>query len=245
MQHFQQLNEISMNWDTLYKRAYTPYSKQPKACIVAGKSGKFYAGVRVECVSFPITIPATQAAVCHCLSEGDIPTRLIAKEETLEQLDYWVKEFDLEVEITDDIANISCSEKVITVTEKETLPKLKKLLESAITPHSDFPVSALLFMGEKAVPGVNVETSDWTKGLCGERVALSKALAMGFTTFTSMAVHTLKGEVSSPCGACRQVLVQHLPQHPIDLYHADGTLSRHQIPDLLPFSFSSSSLDAN
>ncbi len=231
-----------MKWEALYKRAYTPYSKQPKACIVLGKSGLYYAGVRVENVSFPITIPATQAAVCHCLSEGDIPLKLIAKDQNLEQLDFWLKEFDLELIVTDDISAITCNAKILEVSERETLPILKQLLASAITPNSDFPVSALLFMDDKAITGVNIEVSDWTKGLCGERVAICKALAMGYTSFSMMSVHTLKGEVSSPCGACRQVLVQHLPQQPIDMYHADGTLSRHQVPDLLPFSFSSSSL---
>tara|TARA_R110002096_G_scaffold87831_5_gene201469 strand:+ start:3458 stop:4162 length:705 start_codon:yes stop_codon:yes gene_type:complete len=233
-----------MKWDALYNRAYTPYSKQPRACIVLGKSGLYYAGVRVENVSFPITVPATQAAVCHCLSEGDTPVKLIAKDRNLEQLDFWLKEFDIELIVTDDISVITCSSKVLEISEKETLPMLKQLLASAVTPNSDFPVSALLFADNKAITGVNIEVSDWTKGLCGERVAICKALAMGINSFTKMAVHTLKGEVSSPCGACRQVLVQHLPQQPIDMYHADGTLSRHQVPDLLPFSFSSSSLDA-
>lgn len=233
-----------MNWETLYNRAYTPYSKQPKACVILGKSGAYYAGVRVENVSFPITVPATQAAVCHCLSEGDSPVKLLAKETELEQLDFWLKEFNLELVITDDISAINCSEEVLEVSETETHSVLKQLLSKAITPNSDFPVSALLFMNDKAVPGVNIEVSDWTKGLCGERVAICKALAMGFNKFTKMAVHTLKGEVSSPCGACRQVLVQHLPQQPIDMHHADGTLSRHQVLDLLPFSFSSSSLSA-
>ncbi len=233
-----------MNWEVLYNRAYTPYSKQPKACIVLGKSGLYYAGVRVENVSFPITVPATQAAICHCLSEGDVPVKLIIKEGNLEQLDFWLNEFGLDLEITDDISAVTCSENTLEVSEKETLPLLKQLLSKAVTINSDFPVSALLFSDDKTITGVNIEVSDWTKGLCGERVAISKALAMGFNTFTMMAVHTLKGEVSSPCGACRQVLVQHLPHQPIDMYHADGTLSRHQVPDLLPFSFSSSSLDA-
>lgn len=234
-----------MNWTTLYNRSFTPYSKQPKACIVQGKSGKYYAGVRIESVSFPLSIPATQAAVCYCLSEQDTPTKIISNTNQLEQLDYWLKEFGIELEIAESIDQIKCEEQTIALKQSDTLNYLKELLAKAVTPNSDFQVSAVLYINEQddAVTGVNVEVTDWTKGLCAERVALSKAYAFGFHSFEAMAVHTRKGEVSSPCGACRQVLVQHLGANTIDLYHADDTMSRHRVSDLLPFSFKSSALN--
>ncbi len=234
-----------MNWTTLNNRAFTPYSKNPRACIVQGKSGKFYAGVRIESLSFPLTIPAIQAACCYCLAEGDQPIKVIAESRNLEQLDFWLKEFDMELEIAQNIDQIDCIEETVHVEQKEALPTLKILLDSAVTTNSNFPVSALLYIDDKhnAVTGVNVEVSDWTKGLCAERVAIGKAFAFGYKNLSSMAVHTRKGEVSSPCGACRQVLAEHLGAHKIDLYHADSTMSRHRISDLLPFSFKSSALN--
>lgn len=233
-----------MNWDILLNRAYVPFSKQPAACIAAGKSGRYYAGVRIENISFPLTIPAAQAAVCSCLSEGDLPVKLIVPHRNLEQIDFWLNEFSLSLELRDDISDITCFEHLADIPEKEILPALKGMLADAVVPHSDFPVAALLFTDDrKAVPGVNVEVSDWTKGLCAERVALSKAIAGGHTGFTKMAIHTLKGEISSPCGACRQVMVQHLPAATLDLHHADSTLSRHRVSDLLPFRFVAGSLE--
>ncbi len=79
-------------------------------------------------------------------------------------------------------------------------------------------------------------------GLCAERVALSKALASGNIDFSAISVHTLKGEFSSPCGACRQVLKEHLPLSKAKLFHANDTYSEHFINDFLPYNFSSKSL---
>ncbi len=231
-----------MNWNTLYSRSYTKKKGAPKACIVLGASGKYYAGVRIENSSFPVTIPAIQAACCNCLSLGDIPEKLIAKERDLEQLDFWLKEFELEVEITPSIEHIELFESLINVSQKETSEKLISLLDWAVAPNSDFPVSALLFTPKGVITGVNIEVSEWTYGLCAERVALSRAFAYGITQFDKMAIHTKYGQFCSPCGSCRQVLAEHLEDHPFEFFHPDGTLSRHYTVDLLPYSFKSSNL---
>ncbi len=231
-----------MNWQTLYKRSYHRHKGYPAACIVEGASGSWYAGVRIENASFPVTIPAIQAACCYCLSEADIPVRVLSSQEHLEQMDFWLKEFDMELEVTDSLEGISLETSLIQVSGKQVRQKLIELLENAVTPNSDFPVSALLFTDEGVISGVNVEVSDWTKGLCAERVALSKAFAYGITSFQRMAVHTKSGQFCSPCGACRQVVFEHLDDHPLELFHPDGTLSRHYTVDLLPYSFKSNNL---
>jgi cytidine deaminase len=96
-----------MNWKELEKRAYIPYSRKAKACVIKGSSGSFYPGVRIENVSFPITIPAVQAACSFCLANGDTPQAIILKDDhPLEQQDYWVKEFNLNIIVQSDIDNI-------------------------------------------------------------------------------------------------------------------------------------------
>lgn len=233
-----------MSWKSLLQRSYTPYSNIPKACIIESTSGKYYAGVRIENISYPLTIPALQAACSICLSEGEVPAVLYIPDQELEQLSYWVEEFELEV-IETDTPPIDELKQLLHTQEdiiKEPLPRLQALLSDAVTPNSDFPVSALLFTNQGFFEGVNVEVSEWTRGLCAERVTLCKALAAGITEFTKMEVHTRDGEVSSPCGACRQVIIEHLPFHTMMLHHADGTLSEHLTHDLLPFSFKSEAL---
>jgi homotetrameric cytidine deaminase len=233
-----------MNWKILEQRAYVPYSQIPVACIVLGTSGKYYPGVRVENISFPITIPAIQAACCFCLADGDTPESVILKDKKEpEQLDFWVKEFNLSVNIQSDIEDIEFGNVTFELEEKNIKPKLISLLETAVTPQSDFPVSTVLTCNDgKKLTAVNVEVSEWSKGLCSERIALAKAISYGISGFQSMSLHTLKGEFSSPCGACRQVIIEHLPDHKIDFYHADGSLSVHYTSDLLPLSFSTTSL---
>ena len=232
-----------MNWNILEQRAYVPYSQNPVACIILGKSGKYYPGVRIENISFPITIPAVQAACCFCLADGDTPTSVILKEKTdIEQLDFWVKEFGLSVETRANIDDIEFENVVIETNQQNIKPTLVALLDTAIIPQSDFPVSTVLVCEEGMLTAVNVEVSEWTKGLCSERLALAKAICYGISDFQVMNLHTLKGEFSSPCGACRQVIIEHMPDHEINFYHADGTLSVHYTGDLLPLSFSTNSL---
>ncbi len=233
-----------MSWKFLKARSYVPYSEDQSACIVESKTGRLFSGVRVENVSYPLTIPAVQAACSICLSEGQIPVKIYVENREIDQLHFWSTEFDLEIIETDNPPVADTLESLFHKTESdfEPLTKLKALLDQAVTINSDFPVSALLFTANGYFEGVNIEVSDWTKGICAERVAIAKAIAAGVTEFDHMEIHTRKGEVSSPCGSCRQVIMELLPYHDIKLHHSDGTLSEHLSVDLLPFSFKSSAL---
>ncbi|WP_421774222.1 cytidine deaminase [Gracilimonas sp.] len=232
-----------MSWKPLYENSYVPYSSDKEACVVESKSGKYYAGVRIENISYPLTIPAVQAACAICLSEGEIPAKIYIQDSSSEQLDYWVGEFNLEIIETKD-PPVEDLEDLYNASQEnlDVLSRLKSLLDKAVAPNSDFPVSAILFTEDGYFEGVNVEVSAWTHGICAERVAISKAFVAGYTEFTRLEVHTRKGEISSPCGACRQVISELLPYHDIILHHSDGTQSEHLTLDLLPFSFKSSAL---
>ncbi len=230
-----------MNWTTLKDRSYVPYSENQKACVIQGDKGRFFAGVRIENVSFPLTITAIQAACCICLSEGETPTALFIPDKDFDQLQFWQDEFNLELTITDSLPSATDLEIKEPLSSPE-INRLVTLLDSAVPIHSDFPVSAILYTDDSFFEGVNIEVSDWGMGLCAERVALCKALVSGRTAFQRIAIHTKLGEVSSPCGACRQVLIEHLPMNKFTLYHADGSMSEHISLDLLPFSFTSQSL---
>ncbi len=230
-----------MNLETLKNHSYTPYSKKPRVCVVQGSKGGLYPGVRIENVSFPLTISAIQAACCICLSEGEIPNILYLQDGDYAQSDYWKKEFDLTIKSVSELTEAKFQNYQIETPSNE-ITHLKSLLDNAVTTHSDFPVSALLYSESVCFDGVNIEVSDWSMGLCAERVALAKAITSGIRSFTELAVHTKYGDVSSPCGACRQVIIEHLPLNKIRLHHADHTLSEHFSVDLLPFSFTSKSL---
>ncbi|MCG8373581.1 MAG: cytidine deaminase [Balneolales bacterium] len=230
-----------MIWETLNKRAYVPYSQKPGSCVVRGNKGGLYAGVRIESISFPLSIPAVQAACCICLSEGETPTTIYVQDKNIEQLSFWVEEYSCSISLDIDfkLPELSNLKKELPSSE---ITVLKEILNNSVTPNSDFPVSAILYVQGGCFEGVNVEVSGWTMGLCAERVALAKAVATGTFDFLDIAIHTRKGEFSSPCGGCRQVLHEHLPLQKVKLHHADGTFSQHFVLDLLPFSFAGTSL---
>lgn len=227
-----------MIWKELNKNAYVPYSGVPRSCIVEGSGGGFYAGVRIEIISFPITIGAIQAACCICLSEGETPVRIIVPDRNFSQLNFWINEFDCELSVGVDPSSLT-----IRNLKKTSIPdeanRLKEMLASAVIPNSDFPVSAIVKSGGYFFEGVNIEVSDWGLGLCAERIALAKAASHGFYAHDYISIHTKKGEFSSPCGACRQVLHEFMPLKPVKLHHANQSYSEHFVLDLLPFSFTS------
>lgn len=229
-----------MTVQELKERCYTPYSGQTNYAMVRSRSGDFYPGVRIENISFPLTISAEQCALVICISEGAEPGTLYLPDAAAsgDHLDFWQKELNLEL---DNLAKIKAEPAEIRQVEGTIKKQLEALLDAAVAPHSHFPVAALLETSTGFISGVNLEFSAWESGLCAERVAIAKALAYGIgsNNITALHLHTRHGEYSSPCGACRQVIIEHLPRIPVFIHHPDDTTSRHFSSDLLPYSFKS------
>lgn len=230
-----------MNINQLYKNAYAPYSDFTKDwCVVKGSSGMYYPGVRVENISFPLTISPLHGAICSCLGNGDQPVSFFAETASNELEQYWMDQFKLSR-----LTTIPESDHLYSPfqSEPERDEKvLEDLIPAAVTIHSNFPVSALLYTEHGIVTAVNVEVESWALGLCAERLAIFRAVTAGATLFHKLSVKAPKGDFSSPCGACRQVLMEWMPDKEIELHHGDETQSTHRTVDLLPHAFSSSKL---
>jgi homotetrameric cytidine deaminase len=232
-----------MEINDLYEQNYVPYSKKASVAIVRSKSGSWFPGVRIENISYPLSISATQNALFHCLSEGHQPGELFTDEINASMIPSWEQEFGLKSHSLDskNLQNITFENPVLD-SDINKMEQLKQLLDKAVVGESDFPVSAIVETAQGYFTGVNIECSSWNMGLCAERVAIAKALTFGSENLLSLEIHTRKGEFSSPCGACRQVIIEHLPKKQIHLHHADDSESIHFSEDLLPHSFSSTSL---
>ncbi|MCX7862673.1 MAG: cytidine deaminase [Bacteroidales bacterium] len=133
---------------------------------------------------------------------------------------------------------------------------IKKAIDSsanAYAPYSKFKVgAALLLDNDEIITGNNQENAAYPSGLCAERVALffanaqfpkNKIKAMAIVAFHSDA---LTPEPVSPCGSCRQVLLesQFRQEEPITLILA-GRRKIIVIDDaslLLPLYFSKENL---
>ena len=122
---------------------------------------------------------------------------------------------------------------------KQALVDLCKL---AICPESNFSVGALLWTNLGVFPGVNVEFHDWSLGLCAERTALINAFSYGASEFYGIFIHAIDGDLSTPCGACRQILSEHMLFSKIFCLHKDYTWSEYFVHDLVPSAFYTDSL---
>ena len=220
--------------------SYSPYSEKPESCLILGSSGMIYPGVRVENVSFPLTIPATQAAVCSCLGNGDKPLGVIETNSRNRISDFWIQAFHLK--ILNEYPDSSTFYDPLINEIDGVKNYLKKLCKKSVSDRSKFPVSALLKVENGYIPGVNIEFEQWNLGLCAERVALSRAIAAGVNKFNRIHIYAPKSDYISPCGACRQVLYELMPDQEVELHHDNETKSTHIVSHLLPNGFTTNSL---
>ncbi len=230
-----------MTLSDLKQNSYVPYSQDANCAVIESKQGNYFPGVRIENSAFPLIISAIKNAVFCCLSEREDPVTLYLTNRNDPVSNFLKQEYNLTLETINRFKNQTFSSILHSVSDiRETL---QQLLVRTLVNHSHFPVSALLETDGGFVTGVNIENSAWSCGLCAERVAIAKAISYGIKEFKSLHVCTKYGEYSSPCGACRQVIIEHLSHHRVHLYHPDGTTSTHFSSDLLPCSFQSSSLN--
>ena len=111
----------------------------------------------------------------------------------------------------------------------------------AHAPYSGFQVGAALLTADGAVfGGCNVENAAYPLCLCAERGALSAAVAAGLQPggLVAAVVTTDVPELTPPCGACRQALIEFADHLPVLLANRQ-TRQLHRLEDLLPHSFGS------
>ncbi len=107
----------------------------------------------------------------------------------------------------------------------------------AYAPYSNFRVGAALDVGDgHVILGTNVENASYGLGICAERAAIAAAITAGFRTFHAIAVAGNEGALTSPCGACRQVLAEFNPEM-IVVYTTPDGVARTTVAELLPHHF--------
>lgn len=84
--------------------------------------------------------------------------------------------------------------------------------EKAYVPITNFKVGATICTDDgKIYTGCNIENSGQSSTICAERVAYFKAVSDGFKNISTVVVVALQTGYTSPCGVCRQVMVQFAP----------------------------------
>ncbi len=131
--------------------------------------------------------------------------------------------------------------------EKKIIEEAKCASQNAYAPYSGFKVGAAVLLDNgEIVTGNNQENVAYPSGLCAERVAMFHACSVfPQAKIKSIAIAAFFNgdfvEKISPCGACRQVLVEaeKRSENPIKIlmFGKNEILSVESIKELMPLAF--------
>ena len=136
---------------------------------------------------------------------------------------------------------------------KELVDEAKRVTKDAYAPYSKFHVgAAVLLENGEIVSGTNQENAAYPSGLCAERVTMFYAnsrypnVAPKALAIATFADGDFLEEPITPCGACRQVLLETEVRYGRDiavlLYGKSGIYMILGVKALLPLSFDKSVL---
>lgn len=117
------------------------------------------------------------------------------------------------------------------------IQKAVEAWHGAYAPYSGYSVgAAVLTESGKIYDGVNIENAVYPLTVCGERVAIFKAVSEGEKSFQAIAVVTRNG--GTPCGSCRQVMAEFGLDTVVLIADNTGKLhNTYTVAELLPHSF--------
>lgn len=134
----------------------------------------------------------------------------------------------------------------IKMEKEELVAKAIEARELAYVPYSHFKVgAALLTKDGRLFLGANIENSSYPCCMCAERNAIYNAYLHGVkkNDIAALALSADTDGPCSPCGACRQVLSELMPNDaPIYMSNLKGVIQEATIAELLPFAFSEDDL---
>ncbi|MCX8095238.1 MAG: cytidine deaminase [Caldisericia bacterium] len=129
------------------------------------------------------------------------------------------------------------------IQEKKKIQKLIELAKEAsfkaYSPYSKYRVGAsLLTKSGKIYTGCNIENASFGATVCAERVAIFKAISEGENDFEMIAIYINdKNQIPSPCGICRQVMMEFSPNLILILAN-ENEHKIYKLEELLPYPFS-------
>ncbi|MFN2137660.1 MAG: cytidine deaminase [Candidatus Promineifilaceae bacterium] len=126
---------------------------------------------------------------------------------------------------------------MVTAAQKEKLlSEACAIRANAYAPYSKYRVGAAVLLKDgRIVTGVNVENAAYGLANCAERTAIFTALTQGYKEILAIAICTDNG--GTPCGACRQVMVEFAGDIPVLLSDAKGNVQETTLHTLLPQHF--------
>ena len=125
---------------------------------------------------------------------------------------------------------------------EKSLQELVEIAKTArlhsVAPFSNFLVGAAVRTAEgKIYTGSNIESASYGLTVCGERVAIWKALSEGERDFAELAIVADTESLTPPCGTCRQIIWEFAKNAKIILSNLKGETQECSIKELLPRAF--------
>jgi len=129
---------------------------------------------------------------------------------------------------------------------KDLYNEAKKVLPNAYEEYSKFKVAAALRLKDGSIiTGVNVENASFGLTNCAERTALFSAYTKGYRKedIQEIVITTEQSQIISPCGACRQVMRELMPEDAkVHMITKNGETKTVLNKELLPFAFTEDDL---
>lgn len=121
---------------------------------------------------------------------------------------------------------------------KTLIEEAKKAMKNAYAPYSKFKVgAAVLGKSGKVYTGCNIENASFGATNCAERTAIFKGVSEGEREFDKIAIVSSSSDLTFPCGICRQVMAEFMPEGTVVLESNDGEITEFSVSSLLPSSF--------
>lgn len=123
-------------------------------------------------------------------------------------------------------------------TEKALIDAAAAARTKAYAPYSNFYVGAALLLPDgKIITGCNVENASYGLAICAERNAICAAVAQDHQKFEAIAIAATP--LASPCGACRQFIVEFGKDIEVICFDPDNRaqMKRWTSAELIPDSF--------
>ncbi len=126
----------------------------------------------------------------------------------------------------------------------ELINKAKNAREHSYSPYSGFKVGAALkTKNEMVFTGCNIENSSYGLSICAEQEAIFKAISAGERDLDTIAVVTDSDKLTTPCGACRQVMWEFSKDMTVVVANLKGEKKEFKIKELFAHPFGKDPLD--
>lgn len=126
-------------------------------------------------------------------------------------------------------------------TDAELEARARAVQPRAYAPYSKFRVGAAVRVSGAIHEGVNVENASYPLTVCAERNAIAAAVCAGDRALEAVAVCSDASPPSSPCGGCRQVLLEFAADPAavtVTAVNPQGERRSWTLAELIPFGFS-------